>query len=69
MIARFVQTDQCGWTKYALFGWRSSPKAVGFIKRAEWIYQKYFQLPLFSVLQALEPMTKEVPGIRPAMSS
>jgi hypothetical protein len=43
-IARFVQTEQCGWAKYALFGWNgrrnkeligwsSSPKAVGYIKR------------------------------------
>ena len=45
-IARFVQTEQCGWAKYVLFGWNgrrnkelpgwsSSPKAVGSIKRAE----------------------------------
>ena len=43
-IARFGQTEQCGWTKYALFGWNgrrnkeliglsSSLKAVGFIMR------------------------------------
>ena len=63
-IARFVQTEQCGWAKYALFGWKgrrnkgligwsSSPKAVGYIKkRAERSYQQYFQLPLFSVLLA-----------------
>ena len=62
-IARFVQTEQCGWAKYALFGqngrrnkeligWSSSPKAVGSIKRAERSYQQYFQLPLFSVLLA-----------------
>jgi hypothetical protein len=43
-IAHFVQTEQCGWAKYALFGWNgrrnkeliglsSSPKAAGYIKR------------------------------------
>jgi len=45
-IARFVQSEQCGWANYALFGWNgrrnkewigwsSRPKAVGSIKRAE----------------------------------
>ena len=44
-IARFVQTKQCGWANYALFGWdgrrkkeligcSSYPKAVGSIIRA-----------------------------------
>src|SRR6266498_2495658 len=62
-IARFVQTEQCGWAKYALFGWNgrrnkelkgssNSPKAVDSIKRAERSYQQYFQLPLLSVLLA-----------------
>jgi hypothetical protein len=43
-IARFGQTEQCGWAKYALFGWNgrrneeliglsNGPKAVGYIKR------------------------------------
>jgi hypothetical protein len=47
-------------------------KAIDSIKRAELNYQQYFQLSVFSVLLALlflEQMTKEVPGIRPAVIS
>jgi len=84
-IARLVQTEQCGWAKYALFGWNgrrnkeligwsSSPKAVGSIKRAEQsgVTSSIFNCRdsvFFWHLLLLEQMTKEVPGVRPAVIS
>jgi hypothetical protein len=63
-LTRFFQTEQCGWAKYALFGWNgrrnkeliglsNSQKSHWFDKKAERSYQQYFQLSPELVIESI----------------